>query len=300
MERLRFREFFLQAWAAAAPRKLPWIFGAVIAAAGIAENQLSEQMLGNRASFKDLIQAASETMPETMSIILILILLFAISIFGKSNLIVSLAFITGKTGLPNHPNTAHTIAKNFFRAFRLECLAFLAILAVIGILAIPLLIASSRNPEALTLLIPLSIFTLILVAIIVFLIKQLALFYLLLSPVRTREAIELGSALLYRFVIPNLLFGLFSLALAILFTFCVNLVILGIAVLFDKASVPVPETYASLAIGFASFAWFAVFQQALWLAFFKSIASPREPEKVVEKEEAALITTNLPEIPPAQ
>lgn len=300
MEKLRFREFFLQAWAAATPRKLPWIFGSVIAAAGIAENQLSEQMLGDRASFKDFIQAASETMPETVAVILILILLFAIGIFGKSNLIVSLAFVTGKTGLPDHPDTARAIGRNFWHALQVEGIAFLALLATVGVLSVPLLIASSRNPGALGTLIGLSILTFVIIAIAVFLIKQFALFYFLLSPVRIRAAIELGSSLFCRFIVPSLLFGLFSLALAVLFTFCVNIVILSIAVLFGRASIPVPETYISLAIGIASFAWFAVFQQALWLAFFKSVASQQETAKQAEEKESAPIGDNLPEIPPAQ
>lgn len=281
------------------PKKLPWIFGGVVAVTGIIENQSGAEILGDHASFGSLFSMTTAS-PETILFpALVFIFLFGVGILGKSNLIASLAFVAGKTGLSNHPDNARAVGKNFFRALLLEGIALLALLAVIGILAIPLLIASSRNLEAQGLIAILSILTFIPVAIIIFLIKQLSLFYLLLSPVRTRGAIEVGSALFYRHIVPSLLFGLFALTLAVLFTFLTNLIILIVVLLFGKLSIPLPEIYASLAIGAAAFTWFAVFQQALWLVFFKSIAGPRVTETAATEKAEALISGNLPETPPA-
>ena len=123
--------------------------------------------------------------------------------------------------------------------------------------------------------------------------------YLLLSPLAIRSAIETGAGPFSRSFFPSLMFGMFSFALTVLFTFCLNLVILSIVVLSQKISVPLQEAGVSLAIGFVFFAWFAIFQQALWLAFFKAIAGTRDAKKTVAEKEAAFTDNNLPEIPPA-
>ncbi|MFZ2299544.1 MAG: hypothetical protein WAW00_00205 [Candidatus Moraniibacteriota bacterium] len=302
MESPPIHQCVLQAWRASLPRKLPWIFGAVIALAGIAETQFGAGPLLDTFSLEESFKSlAGQDPQEALLIALIFVSLSIVGMFGKSNLIVALGFVADKPHLPNHPDTAKAIGTNFLRGLLLESIAFLAFLIVIGILAIPPLIAASYNPEALPLLVLLSLITLVPLALILFFIKQFSLFYLLLSPLRIRGAIEVGSSLLYRRIAPSLLFGLFSFALSVLFTFCANLVILVITVLFDKISIPLPETYASLAIGFALFAWFAVFQQALWIAFFKSIAGPRDTEEPIkEKESVPIGNDTLPEIPPAQ
>lgn len=300
MERLHFREFFLQAWRASISRKLPWMFGSVIAIASIAETRMNT-VLPDTASFDELRGIFGEKDPgEWFSIFLILVLLFIVGTFGKSNLIASLSAIAGKTGLPNYPDTVRALGKNFFRALSLESLALLSLLLSIGILSLPLWIASSRNPEAMLPLTTLGLFTLIPIVIIIFFIRQYALFYLLLAPLAIRGAIETGASLFSRFIFQSLFFGLFSFALTILFTFCLNLVILGIVVLSQKVSLPLGEAGVSLATGFVFFAWFAIFQQALWLAFFKAIAGAHDTRKTVAEKDAAFTDNNLPEIPPAQ
>lgn len=300
MEKLSFYEFFLQAWRTPISRKLPWVFGVIIAIASIAEMRLNSGMPAT-SSFDELGGVFGEKDPsEWLSIFLLLITLFIIGTLGKSNLIVSLSFVAGKTGLPNYPNTVRAIGKNFFRALFLEGLALSSLLLAIGVLSLPLWIASSRNPEAMLPLTTLGLFTLIPIVIIIFFIRQYALFYLLLAPLAIRNAIEAGSLLFSRFIFQSLFFGLFSFALTVLFTFCLNLVILGIVVLSQKISVPLGEAGVSLAAGFVFFAWFAIFQQALWLAFFKAIADARDTRKTVAEKDAAFTDNNLPEIPPAQ
>ena len=302
MEKPQVHQFVLQAWRASLPRKLPWIFGGIVALAGIAKNQFSTGPLLDASSLEEFIGNLSKQDPyQALLLVLMLVVLATVGIFGKSNLIVSLGFVADKPNLPNHPDTATTIGKNFFRGLLLEGIAFLAFLIVIGILAIPPLIAASYNPETLPLLMLLSLITLAPLALAIFFIRQFSLLYLLLSPLHIRGAIETGSALFYRFIVPSLLFGLFSFALAVLFTFCANLVILVTTVLFEKISIPIPETSVSLVLGFVLFSWFVVFQQALWIAFFKSLAGPRKTDKPIKEKEGVLVGNDtLPEIPPAQ
>jgi hypothetical protein len=151
------------------------------------------------------------------------------------------------------------------------------------------------------LLMILGLLTLLPIAIIIFFIKQYSLFYFLLSPVSFRGAIETACTLFSKFFLRSLSFGLFFLALVVLFTFCSQMVILCVVFFAHKISVPLEEQIVSLVISFVFFTWFAVFQQALWLTFFKSIASPRDIVKATaEKEKETATTVNIPEIPPVK
>jgi hypothetical protein len=300
LEKLPLHLFFLSAWRASFSKKLPWIFGSLLAVAGAIESRLGSTF-PDTASFQEFLNMVSGKSAETiLSFFLIFIFLFSFDIFGKSNLIVSLSFVTGKTRLPSHPDNIRAIGKNFFRALLLECLVLLFLLTVIGVLSLPFLIAASRNPEVMDTLLGLGLIAFVPIALAVFFIKQLSLFYLLLSPLQIRGSLETGSSLFSRFIFQNLLFGLFSFILTALFTFSVNAVILGIALLLKKSALPLEDTSLTLVIGLVFFAWFSIFQQALWLAFFKFIASPRETKEAVKEKEPTLDNRTLPEIPPAQ
>lgn len=296
MEKLDFHALLLQAWHASMTRRLPLIFAAVMAIANLAENRLLAGVPA-AASPQELLQTFSAFLPrELLLLFLILFALLAIDIFGKSNLIVSLSHVAGRKNLPNAPHTLRSIGRNFFRALVLEGIALLALLAAIGILALPLLIASFRNPETMSLLINMSVLTFIPIAVVIFFIKQYSLLYLLLSPVSIRGAIETGSALFSRFIFPSFLFGVFSLTLTALFTFCTHLVIVSMGMLLRASAIPFTETALALGVDFVSFTWFAVFNLALWIAFFKAIASTPAPEKTVPEKTLA---DNLPDTPPA-
>jgi len=300
LEKLQLHTLLLSAWRASLSKRLPWIFGSLLAVAGVIESRVTA-LLPDTSSFQEFLNIISEKSGETiLSFLLIFIFLFSLEILGKSNLIVSLSSVTGKTDLPNHPDNPAAVGRNFFRAFLLECLALFFLLAVILVFSIPFFIASSRNPEALDTLLNLGFLVFIPIAIATFFISQFALFYLLLSPLRIRGSIEAGSSLFSRYIFPSLLFGLFSFTLTAFFTFCINIVILGLAALSKKMSLPLDDASLSLIIGLIFFAWFSIFQQALWLAFFKSIAGQDKTEELVKEKESALDTQTLPEIPPAQ
>lgn len=300
MERFNFPDLFLQAWRASISKKLPWLFGSILALVSLAEIHLSNQLPVD-LSFEELLMLVSEKDSHAwLSICLFFLALFIISTFGKSNLIASLSFVAGKKNLPNYPNSFGAIRKNFSRAFILESLFFCFLLLAIGIVSLPLIIASSYNREAMQSLVTLGFVTLIPIIILIFFIRQYALFYLILSPLSIRGAIEAGCALFSRFVFPSFLLGLFLYALSTLFTFCLKLVILGIVTLANKASLPIGEVTLSLIIGLAFFSWLAIFQQSLWLAFFKAIATPTKEKGSVQEKDPDFVKNNLPETPPLQ
>jgi hypothetical protein len=302
MKKLPFYEFFLQAWRASiSPRRVTLILGLVVAISNIVASRLDIVFPYIFSLNKFTLMFPEKIYGEAFFIFLWVVLFFVIGVFGKGNLIVSLSYMAGKTGLPNYLNTFTALKKNFLNTLKVELLALFSLLAVSFIILLPLGIASANNPNVMNLLIILGLITLLPIAIIIFFIKQYSLFYFLLSPVSFRGAIETACTLFSKFFFRSLSFGLFFLALAALFTFCLQMVILGVVFLAQKISLPLEEQIISFAASFVFFAWFAIFQQALWLAFFKSIAGMRETQKVVvEKEKEAALAGNIPEIPPVK
>ncbi|MFZ2187303.1 MAG: hypothetical protein WAV46_01615 [Candidatus Moraniibacteriota bacterium] len=301
MEKVYFHKLVLEAWVASRARRLPWIFGSLVALSGLIGTFMNAD-LAKISSLEELFRAIVQKTPQEVFFFSLLLLgLFVVSVIGKSNLIVALSFIVHKHQLPNHPGTPRAVRNNFLRAFSIESLTLLFLLAVIGILCVPLLIASRTNPGALPTLISFGFLTFLLIALIVFLIKQFTLFYLLFSSLSLRGSIETGSFLFSRFMSLSFFFALFSFILTLLFTFFVNLVILGITVLWEKFGLSAGGmVLPSFALSALFLTWFAIFEQALWLAFFKAIASPQEKSKVAAETEGVLENGVLPEIPPTQ
>lgn len=300
MEKVYFHKLLSQAWIASRAKKLPWIFASVVALAGLIGNRVNAG-LGEASSPEELFHIIAQKSPqEVWYIFLGLSVFFVVSIIGKSNLIVSLSFIAYKNNLPNHPTTPRAIGSNFIRSFLLECIALLLLVVTIGVLSLPLLIASETNPIALPSLIIFSSLTFIPIALIIFLMKQFALFYLLLSPLSIRGSIETSGVLFSRFFSLSLLFVFFSFFVTIFFTFFANLVILGITVLSKNIPLPFGEGVLPLIASFVFFAWFALFEQALWLAFFQSIGGKQKESRTVKEKVNSLDTDVLPEVPPAQ
>lgn len=302
IEKLSFYEFFLQAWRASiSPKRVTLIFGLIVAISNIAASRLDIVFPYIFSLNKFVLMFPEKIYDEVFFIFLWAALFFTIGVFGKGNLIVSLSYIAGKIGLPNYPNTFTALKKNFLNTLKVELLALFSLLAVTFIILLPLGIASANNPNVMNLLIILGLLTFIPTAIIIFFIKQYSLFYFLLSPVSFRGSIETACTLFSKFFLKSVLFGLFFLALMALFTFFLQMIILGVVFLAQKISLSLEEQIISFAVSFVFFAWFAIFQQALWLAFFKSIAGTRDIVKAAaEKEKETAITGNLPEIPPVK
>lgn len=298
MEKLSLHKLVSQAWNFSRTKKFPWIFGALVALSGLIGSRINITS-APITSLEELFQTITTKSPEELTYLLLtLFVLFIASTFGKGNLIVALSFVIKKDFLPNHPTTYQALWKNFIHAFFIECIAFCFLAIIGGILSLPLLIASRTNAGAVPTLINFAFLTFILISIAVFLIKQFTLFYTLLFSLNIRGAVETSVFIFSRFFSLSLLFALFTFLLTALFTFCVNIVILGIVVLSEKISLPLGGTVFSFAISFILFTWFVVFEQTLWLLFFKSIAKQEEKEK--GEKERVLNNDVLPETPPAQ
>lgn len=301
MEKLLFREFFLEAWRATTKKSLPWIFGAVIGIASILETKL-DIIIPETVTPDTLTDILTQQTPsEWVWVCLSLALLWFIGIFGRSNLIPALSFVTGKKDLPNHPNTLPALWANFLRGLCLEGVLLLAILLFTIPLSLPFWLASSRNPEAMSPLTILAILTLIPIIIILFFIRQYAFLYSLLSPIGIRGAFEASAKLFSRYMLPSLLFGIFAFILTFLFTFSLNLAILSVSALATAISIPPEKIFLSLILGGVFFAWFAIFQQTLWMVFFRTIAKEENREKSVPEKTTSFIENNkVPDVPPVQ
>lgn len=301
MGKLPFYEFFSQAWRVSiSPRRITLIFGLIIAISNVAASWLDIVLPYIFSLDKFTLIFPARIYGEVFLVFVWLTLFFLVGVFGKGNLIASLSYIAGKVGLPNYPNTFAALRKNFFRTVVIDVAAFFSLIAAIAIILLPLGIASAKNPNVMNLLMTLGFITLIPIVIVIFFIRQYSLFYFLLSPVSFRGAVETACSLFSKFFLKSLSFGLFFIALAALFTFCLQFIILGVVFIADKIYFPLEEQFVSLAVSFVFFAWFAIFQQALWLAFFKSIAGVRESQKVATEKENVLVGDNLPEIPPVK
>jgi len=299
MGKLSFPKLILEAYSTTFTRKLPWIFGSFIAFSSLVESKINTDIT-NASSFEELFQIIIQKSPQELwYVFLILFGLFILNTLGKGNLIVSLSFITNKNHLSHYPITPRAIWKNFVSLFLLECIAFIFLILILGVLSLPFLIASKTNPATLPILLNFALLTFIPLAFIVSLVKQFTFLYVLLSPLKIRTAIEAGSSLFSKFMTPSLIFSFLTLLLTVLFTFFVNLVILGITVFSEKISLAQEALFLSFVVSFILFTWFALFLQALWITFFKSIALPQEPQKIIE-EEVIIERSALPEVPPAQ
>lgn len=298
MERLNFQDFFLQAWRASISKKLPWLFGIVLAGVMSAAEIFLRTSVPENVTASELVRIFSENnLQEWITPFFLLTLLFVIGTASRGNLIASLAFVAGKKSLENYPTSLRAVGKNSLRALALEVSIILTLLLAIGIVSLPLFIAATYNPATLELLVTLGIFTLMPILLVIFFIREYALLYLLLSPLSVRGAIEAGCTLFSRFVFPSLLLGLFLYVITTLFTFCLKLVILGITALSHTILMPLEDNSLSLIISFVFFAWFAIFQQALWIAFFKAIASTTKKETSAVEKSATFTENNLPETP---
>ncbi|HLC95233.1 MAG TPA: hypothetical protein VJH89_01980 [Patescibacteria group bacterium] len=300
MEKIPFQLLCTQAWRASITHKLAWIFGCIIAGASALNIRLSQDIPNITTS--DTLQTVLQTKSprEWLVFLLILIVLFLVRIFGNSNLVASLASLADKANLYNYPRTLRAVWNNFFRVLLLEGLLLIFLSVVIGIISFPLIIAVSNNFGAIRLLGALGLLTFIPIACIVFFIRQYAIFYLLFSfPLTLRGSLETSSALFLRSVVPSLLFGLFSLGITLFFALGLNILIASALALVQILSLPLTESAIAFALSFILLAWFTIFQQALWIAFFKNIASTPDAKQTTKKTEE-VPSDNIPETPPVQ
>lgn len=297
MKKISFVALLSEAWRATFSKKAPWIFGFFIALSGVLMQTLSENFLSIN-SYEGLLQFISQkTSGELWTASLVVFSFFLINVFGTGNLISSLAFMIKEPGLSQHLFHPRTLWKNFLHTLTLECLTLLFLLLLLGILSLPLLIALEINPSAMPLLQSLALLIFFPLLFLLALIKKFSLLYLLLSPLRLRPAIETACTLFSRFFTASLSFFFSVFILVLLFTFSVNIVILVSTVFFENIGISTIKLSISFVISVLFFLWFSVFEQALWIAFFKSIAGPRVTKKITKDEESLIEENVLVETP---
>ncbi len=223
---------------------------------------------------------------------------FVFKLFGKSNLVTTLHQNTKKNERAEKKNPFFQEAsRNFKKAFLLDITLALFFLILFLVLALPSLISfftSGTVPETLLVL---SALILIPVVIISFFVREFSFFYFLLSPLRLKASFEAGATLFTKKRNLCLAFGLFALLQTLLFTFFLNLAMLGIVALSQKVTPFLPETILLFSGTLLSLTWYEIFKQALWLNFFKRLATPKNP--VAKEVTDALFKEKVSEIPSA-
>lgn len=156
-------------------------------------------------------------------------------------------------------------------SFEIGYLITLALLWVV--IALPLTLAFRLNPGAFEFLLPLGLILLTILSIVFFYLKEFALLYSLLAHSKPRLSLELSLKLFQKHTWLILLFGLFLMAIAFLFTFVVNLVII--------ASDLIPLIW--LQVGLSAVGTIVVFglaeatKETLRLLFFHTLAATPKP-----------------------
>jgi len=209
--------------------------------------------------------------------LLFLLWYFLSTLYGKSNLITAL-----DTDL-RHTETSPRRPFSFLRSFHTFKKALFVDLVIAGffdlflfILSLPSLVSFltwSVVPQA---LITIGIIAFVPVAIISFFIREFALFYFLLSPLRLKTAFEASTSFFIRYRFLCLFYGLSFVLIGTLFTFSFNLVMLPVVALLQKILPTIKETTLFFIGSLLYLAWYQIFWQALWLTFFHRLATPKE------------------------
>ncbi|MDD2766846.1 MAG: hypothetical protein PHH40_03725 [Candidatus Moranbacteria bacterium] len=299
MKKIPFPVLLKEAWQATFSQKTPWVFGFFIATASVLVQMFNRDLISLQIqSFEDLFRFITEKTPEEITLAcLFLLALFLVHSFGTGNLIKSLSFLIKKPSALHSLFSFHFLWKNFSLTLIIECVFFFLILFLLGIFSLPFFVASQINPAVIPLLQSLAFFLFLPLLLILSLLKRFSLFYALFSSLRLRVVFETASLLLSRFFSASLLFFFFTLILTLLFTFLVNIAILTSTVLVEQNILPFTEFSVRFFLSLLFFSWFSVFENALWIAFFKSLASPRVTKKITKGEESLIEENVLVETP---
>lgn len=270
MERISFLDIFLDSWRLTLSRRRLFVFGLCIALPGAS-------LLVFLQNETVLTQEFLETFVAQHLFVSLSFLLwyFFFVLFGKSNLIIAL----NETVHENDPKKPFALSGYLLalkKAFLLDMTIIGFFLLLIAILSLPAILSSvllGTIPPSLILLEKLVLFPIIIIG---YFVREFAYFYSLLSPLRLKSSFEAASNLFVQHRLRCLFFGLFFLCIRILFTFFMNLAMLGIVALLQKL---LPGTHGAISFFVTSLillTWYEVFRQALWFTFFRFLATPKE------------------------
>ncbi len=285
MERIPFSIIIQESWRISFTRASFFIFGLFMALPFVGQFFLPTQMT-EKAWFTFF-----QTHP-----LLIFFVLFTLSLsklFGKSNLIVALHHLT-KEKTPLRIFSFQSLWKNFVKGVFIDTLLFVFFLLLFAILLLPSLFSFlflGTLPHALPFL---GLLIFLPVALMSFFIREFSFFYLVLSPLSLRASFEASTTLFMKHRNVCLLFGLFTLLIGVLFTFSLNLAMLGIVALF-RGNPFLSEEGALVGTSLFFLSWYEIFWQALWLNFFKRLATPKN--KAPEEAHQVGYEEKISEIP---
>lgn len=149
-----------------------------------------------------------------------------------------------------------------------------------GIITLPIALALRYNPETTPFLAQLGFVIFLVMAVVFFFLKEFAILYNLLAHARFGTAWELGLKLFQKHLFQSLLFGLFLMALSLLFTFAANLAIIA----SDFIGIGWVRTGAAALSVVIILGASTVIEEVLRLLFFHALAAtPKLPVVKVKK-----------------
>jgi|GEM_PF-5381620 len=220
-------------------------------------------------------------------------LTFILSLWGKNKLILSLDSLSKK----KEKKKEARFLQKFFSLFRLSFLFFFLSFVVILILSMPLSMYWANTKEISSTLFALAFVTYLPISFILFLVEEFSFFYISLSELSFRSALENGARIFLKYPWVSALYCFFLFLILSVFTFFFNIGMLGIvALLQKKTALQNPEaSFLLLALLFAI--WIIIVKHAFYIIFFKEIATPKEP--TTKLKEDVLLETTLKDFPPA-
>lgn len=292
MEKFSFLDILFESWRLSFTRFSFFLFGFLIALPAVIISVL-------------LTPLEELTLPELQTYLiahwlpaaLLLFGAFIFTLYGKGNLIVTLnATLSQKSAIPKKVSSFSRSLYIFKKVLLIDLVIFGGLIMVLLTLSLPSLIAFLTIGSVPKGLVSLGIITLLPVIIIGFFLREFTFFYFLLSPLRLFPGLEAGANFFLRFRSLCLLFGALFVFTGLLFTFSLNLVMLGIVALLQTLF-PAISTLTVFFIGnLIAITWYEVFRQTLWLTFFTRLATPKDP---VPEEAVPILKEEVSEIPSA-
>lgn len=262
---------------------------------------------GNNNDFGKQGEAAKNFFENHWQIVLVIavflfaigIALFLISLVAKAGLVRSVSLVS-QNKKTNFKEGWRSGKKYLGKLFKLAILFFLAAFIIVVILAVPIFYLIAVKSWFGAILVGIFAIAILIPIIFIFtLTKIFAEFYIVLSDLRLRSAIEAGYALLVKNIGHSIIFGLLLMAVSL----AAGIVLLPVAGIALVILVPAGAVFYYLSkIAFAIFlgcaillflavilfvsAIFQTYKTAAWTLFFQEIAKVEksETEKVAETE----------------
>lgn len=291
MEKISFLDIFLESWRLSISRRRLYIFGLCIALPGAALLVfLQTEPVLTQAFFESFVAQ------HLFIAVLFLVWYFFFVLFGKSNLIVTLNEAL-HTNAPQKNSSFSTSITPLKKALSIDLTIVGFFLILMVVFSLPAMLSSfllGTLPASLLLLEKLALLPVIIIG---YFVREFAYLYFLLSPLRLKASFEASSNLFMTRRFHCLSFGLFFLCISILFTFFMNLAMLGIVALLQKLLPVGNELITLFVISLIFLTWYEIFRQALWFTFFRFLATPKE--KTTNETVITPIEEKVTEVPTA-